>query len=84
MKTAVSIPDVIFADADRLAKELGLSRSALYSKALRELIERRRSEAITAAINAALEGETEDEAAEEAAIVAASNRTVVEELEPDR
>jgi predicted transcriptional regulator len=55
MKTAVSIPDDIFAAAEKLAGELDLSRSALYAKALKELIQRLNDEAITAQINAALE-----------------------------
>lgn len=38
MKTAVSIPDPIFAAADELAARLGISRSELYARALeREL-----------------------------------------------
>ena len=38
MKTAVSIPDPLFAAADELAQRLGISRSELYARALaREL-----------------------------------------------
>ena len=38
MKTAVSIPDSLFAAADELARRLGISRSELYARALaREL-----------------------------------------------
>jgi predicted transcriptional regulator len=54
MKTAVSIPDDLFAAAEKLASELELSRSALYAKALKELIQRLNDEAITAQMNAAL------------------------------
>lgn len=54
MKTAISIPDDLFQQAEKLAEELDLSRSALYAKALREMIERLRDEAITAQINEAL------------------------------
>lgn len=35
MKTAVSIPDALFTRADRFAKQRGLSRSQLYTHALR-------------------------------------------------
>ena len=35
MKTAVSIPDDVFEQADRLAGELRVSRSELYATALR-------------------------------------------------
>jgi metal-responsive CopG/Arc/MetJ family transcriptional regulator len=34
MKTAVSVPDPIFHDAEALAKRLGMSRSELFSRAL--------------------------------------------------
>ena len=54
MKTAVSIPDPIFKTADQLAKELGISRSELYARALEELIRNRNREHITASINATL------------------------------
>ena len=54
MKTAVSIPDPIFETADQLAKELGISRSELYARALEELIRNRKREHITARINATL------------------------------
>ena len=54
MKAAVSIPDPIFETADQLAKELGISRSELYARALEELIRNRKREHITASINATL------------------------------
>ena len=54
MKIAVSIPDPIFETADQLAKELGISRSELYARALEELIRNRKREHITASINAIL------------------------------
>jgi hypothetical protein len=38
MKTAVSIPDPIFAAADDLARRLGISRSELYARALSLLV----------------------------------------------
>jgi metal-responsive CopG/Arc/MetJ family transcriptional regulator len=34
MKTAISLPDSVFAEAEALARQLGLSRSELYSTAL--------------------------------------------------
>lgn len=51
MKTAVSIPDDTFQEADQLAQELGISRSELYARALRELLRQRREERITEALN---------------------------------
>ena len=34
MKTAVSLPDPLFEEADGLAQKLGISRSELYARAL--------------------------------------------------
>ena len=34
MKTAISLPDSVFEEAEALAQRLGLSRSELYTKAL--------------------------------------------------
>jgi metal-responsive CopG/Arc/MetJ family transcriptional regulator len=38
MKTAISIPDTIFEDAERLAKNRGWSRSELYANAVAQYI----------------------------------------------
>ena len=51
MKTAVSIPDRLYDAAERLARELGLSRSALYARALERFVEERGSTRVTAALN---------------------------------
>jgi predicted transcriptional regulator len=51
MKTAVSIPDDLFAEADALAKQQRRSRSGLYARALREYVDRHSPENITAALN---------------------------------
>ena len=40
MKTAISVPDEIFEDADRLAARLGKSRSQLYAEAMVEYLTR--------------------------------------------
>jgi metal-responsive CopG/Arc/MetJ family transcriptional regulator len=34
MKTAISLPDSVFEEAEALARELGVSRSELYTQAL--------------------------------------------------
>jgi predicted transcriptional regulator len=52
MKTAISIPDDVFADAERLARELNQSRSQLYSRAVREYVARHSADSITAALDA--------------------------------
>jgi len=42
VKTAISIPDVIFEEAERVAKRRGLSRSELYAKAVDEYVKSER------------------------------------------
>ncbi len=51
MKTAISIPDDVFENAERTAKKLGVSRSELYANAVSEFIERYRREGITETLN---------------------------------
>jgi enoyl-CoA hydratase/carnithine racemase len=51
MKAAVSIPDDVFEEADRLARELKTSRSQLYSRALKEFLARHASDQVTEAMN---------------------------------
>jgi metal-responsive CopG/Arc/MetJ family transcriptional regulator len=40
MKTAISLPDKVFEEAESLAQRLGLSRSELYTKALEAYLSR--------------------------------------------
>ncbi len=47
MKTTISLPDELFDGADELAHRLGLSRSALYARALREYLARHRGRRVT-------------------------------------
>lgn len=47
MKTAVSIPDSLFAEADRLARAQEKSRSQLYADALREYVARHAADEVT-------------------------------------
>lgn len=51
MKTAISIPDTQFEAAEKLAAQLGLSRSELYQKALAEFIVKHSDEKITEKLN---------------------------------
>jgi metal-responsive CopG/Arc/MetJ family transcriptional regulator len=51
MKTAISIPDEIFDAADELARRLGLSRSELYVRAVRQFVDRERRTDLTARLN---------------------------------
>ena len=52
MKTAISIPDDVFKEAELAAKRLGVSRSELYANAVAEFIERYRREGMTEKLNA--------------------------------
>jgi metal-responsive CopG/Arc/MetJ family transcriptional regulator len=47
MKTAVSVPDDIFEQAERLARSAGRSRSEVYSAALRDYIARHSPDQVT-------------------------------------
>jgi predicted transcriptional regulator len=51
MKTAVSVPDVVFQRAEKLAKRLRKSRSQLYSEALADYVARHDPATITAALD---------------------------------
>lgn len=51
MKTAISVPEPIFKAAERLAQRLGVSRSHLYSAAMRDYVERHDQSDITRRLN---------------------------------
>ena len=51
MKTAISIPDDVFEDAERLASRLQTSRSQLYTRALAEFVARHDDDRVTEAMN---------------------------------
>ena len=55
MKTAISLPDKLFEEAETAAKGLGVSRSKLIQTALEEFLQRRRDEEVTASINRYIE-----------------------------
>lgn len=52
MKTAISIPDPIFQAAEALAKQLGISRSELFSKAVESFIEAHKQDGVQEALDA--------------------------------
>ena len=52
MKTAISIPDNLFNDAEITARQLGLARSQLYALAIKEFIEHHNKDKITQKLNA--------------------------------
>lgn len=63
MKTAISLPDDVFAAAERHARRTRKSRSQLYAEAVSEYLLRHAPEEVTEAMNQALDelGEPTDE-----------------------
>jgi antitoxin MazE6 len=51
MKTAVSIPDPVFEDAERLARRMKKSRSQLYSEAVADYVAQHSPDQVTAAMD---------------------------------
>lgn len=52
MKTGISIPDDIFSLAEKIAQRMNMSRSELYSKAIKEFLSNLNSENITQQLDA--------------------------------
>ena len=75
MKTAISIEDKLFAAGEEEAKLLKMSRSELYSTALRAFLKERRDRAITEAINRVCDDPASADPETEALVVSAGKRT---------
>jgi metal-responsive CopG/Arc/MetJ family transcriptional regulator len=73
MKTAISIPDTVYQQGERLARRLKKSRSQLYCDALAEYVARYDSQAITDAMNRIC---TEVDSHSDAAVSAAARRVL--------
>jgi metal-responsive CopG/Arc/MetJ family transcriptional regulator len=54
MKVAVSIPDPLFEEADRLAERMGASRSAIYADALNAYVQAHSPDSVTESLNFAV------------------------------
>ena len=52
MKTAISLPDDLFASADALARRLGMSRSGLVAAALAEFVAKHRTSKVSERLDA--------------------------------
>lgn len=52
MKTAISIRDEVFESAERMARSMGISRSDLYTRAVRDYVSRHSGEQITERLDA--------------------------------
>ena len=53
MKTAISVPDEVFREVDKVAKERHSSRSEVIVTAVKEYLERRKSNELLGALNQA-------------------------------
>lgn len=51
MKTAISLPDEVFEDAEKLARRMKMSRSALFAEAVAEYVARHEADSVTEAMN---------------------------------
>ena len=51
MKVAVSVPDRVFEEADRVAKRLRVSRSRVYSQALEEFVKKYQQKSVREALD---------------------------------
>ena len=60
MKTAISLPDPVFEQAEALAQQLGLSRSELYTKALRAYLKRYKRDQILLKLNQVYDRESSE------------------------
>jgi predicted transcriptional regulator len=78
MKTAISIPDDVFAGAEQLAADMHQSRSLLYTRAVREYLARHSPDRVTAALDAVYGGE---EDAHEQEFLHAAGRSTLERSE---
>jgi metal-responsive CopG/Arc/MetJ family transcriptional regulator len=60
MKTAISLPDAVFTEAEALAKHLGLSRSELYARALQAFLSKYDRQQILSRLNEVYAVESSD------------------------
>ncbi len=51
MKTAISLPDALYEDAEQTARAMGIPRSQLFARAVAEFIKRHKREEITERLN---------------------------------
>ena len=60
MKTAISLPDPVFEEAESLAKQLGISRSVLYTQALKAYLRKYNQNQILEKLNEVYSEESSD------------------------
>jgi metal-responsive CopG/Arc/MetJ family transcriptional regulator len=57
MKVAVSVPDRVFEEAEKMSKRLRVSRSRLYAQALEDFVQKHRKKSVRAALEELYETE---------------------------
>ncbi|HEV3074618.1 MAG TPA: hypothetical protein VHB47_09400 [Thermoanaerobaculia bacterium] len=77
MKTAISIPEEVFRNAEALARHLGVSRSQLYSRAIGEYVSRHAPDRVTEALDRVC-GEIDEQTDR---FVAEASRRILEQTE---
>jgi metal-responsive CopG/Arc/MetJ family transcriptional regulator len=77
MKTAISVPDEVFEKAEATAKRLQISRSELYSRALREFLDSHSPDRVTSGWDAVIE----EVGQPETSISAGASRGIFEKTE---
>lgn len=77
MKTAISLPEPLFDAAEKLAKRMKLSRSALYARAVEDFVQRYNTDDLTAEIDRVLANELQ----ERDAFVSATATTMLRRVE---
>ncbi len=60
MKTAISLPEGLYKEAEKTAKSLGIPRSQLFAKALQEFIARHTKDNITEDLNKVYANQKQD------------------------
>jgi predicted transcriptional regulator len=55
MKTAISVPNEVYEQAEELARRTGRTRSEIYSTALRDYLANHQADPVTAAMDQALD-----------------------------
>lgn len=60
MKVAVSVPDQVFKEAEKVSKRLRVSRSRLYAQALEEFVQKHQKKGVRAALDEVYEAESSD------------------------
>lgn len=77
MKTAISVPDLVFEEAEELAEQLGKTRSQLYTEAMVEYLTRHDPDTVTERLNAVIESIP----TQEDRFVSETSRSILEKVE---